>query len=102
MITTGAQIRSARAMLGPRSEDLAGDASADVRGIALAALAKEKLAEAEALKLETYLNRKAGDLRRGPERGRLDGLLVELLTLRQARHDVSARGTGSRWPRPGS
>lgn len=44
---------------------LAGDASPDVRSTAIENLAEEKLAAEDLMRLEGYLNRKAGDLRRG-------------------------------------
>lgn len=44
---------------------LAGDTSADVRGLALAALMEAELRPAEVQRLEALLTRKSGDLRRG-------------------------------------
>ena len=64
--------------------ELAGDASVDVRGTALEALKETQFAPEEVERLEGYLTRKAGDLRRG---------VLELL-LRQA--DAAAVASGER------
>lgn len=45
--------------------DLAGDAAADVRNTCLKALAKNQTTSEEAIQLESYLTRKASDLRQG-------------------------------------
>jgi hypothetical protein len=63
---------------------LAGDSSITVREAALAALANCKVSEVEAVRLEDYLSRKAGDLRRG------------VLTLLLNQNDVAALASADR------